>query len=72
MKTKVYPSGIKVWDCDNKDIIEFIDYDQQAGIYTREEWLDELTGDYGLTAEEAENLCNILENTSNVAFFSEN
>lgn len=77
MKTKIYKGTIRVYNCENDYAKDFVDYDQQAGSFTRDEWMSELTahpedGGNGLTNEEAEEICNILESTSNIDFFEKN
>jgi hypothetical protein len=75
MEIKTYQTNLNLIGCKNEDAQTLIDFDGQQGCFSREEWLDNLTdsisiGGHNLTIEEAEQVCDALENTTNSNFFN--
>lgn len=68
MRIKNWSTRLDLFDCHNEWAKDFVDFDQKAGEFTRDSWVDYLL-ERGLTADEVEQVCDVLEGTSNVAFF---
>jgi hypothetical protein len=76
MKTKIYQTTIEVLESEKNEWRFTIDFDGQAGEFSKSEWMEQLTGHrgdggYNLTSEEAHRILDILENKSNDNFFTE-